>query len=289
MAVNAFLAAVEAYLRAAGLTPVPAAIGIAEPEKVADLPAVVLSLESVETAGAGLGERATLITDGVLPWQAAIDLANPVLPEDPSFRLLNDARTVLILPHGGLVKQDGSQGPLTGADLTVKVGGSSLTVVAGVPAGGQVTADPVIGQLTFGTALSAMGTLEVTYFLGQWEQRIRRIAGVLRVDVCAGQEGQVSTLSSGVVDALLLPKARSDIHRLLAIRLSTLSSIGPREKGVPLRRRTARFSYVFEHEINQPESSGGIIGRIPITTKLNVATVDKNTGAIQTTVTTVPG
>lgn len=289
MAESAFLAAVETYLKAAGLTPAPVAIGSAEPEEVAGLPAVVLSLETTERAGGGLGERSTLITDGVLPWKVSLDLANPVLPEEPSFRLLNDARTVLILPHGGLVKQDGSPGPLTADDLTVQVAGASRPVVTGAPTGAQVSADPAVGQLTFGTALPATGKVEVAYLLGQWEQRVVRIAGVLRVDACAAQAEQVSALASGVADALLSAKAKGDIRRLLALGLTALSSIGPTEKPVALRRRSARFSFVFEYEINRPDSSGGVIRRIPIATKLNVTAVDKGTGAISTTVTTVSG
>ncbi len=268
-----FLSAVELYLRSAGLSPAPALFGIAEPEKDADLPAVVLSLEATERAGAGLGERTTLISDGVLPWAASIALANPVLPEEPTFRLLNEARTVLILPHGGLVKNDGSTGPLNGADITVKVGGVSRPVVAETPAGNQVRADPMIGTLTFGSALPTTGMVDATYFLGQWEQRAARIAGALRIDACGALVGEASGLSTAVVEAMLSPKAKSDIQRLLAISLAALSSVGAKEQGLSLRRRTARFGFSFEQQVNRPESSGGIIGRIPITTELGVTTV----------------
>ena len=284
-----FLSAVELYLRSVRLSPAPALFGIAEPEKDADLPAVVLSLEATERAGSGLGERTTLISDGVLPWAASIALANPVLPEEPTFRLLNDARTVLILPHGGLVKNDGSTGPLDGTDITVKVGGVSRPVVAGTPTGNQVRADPMIGTLTFSTPLPTTGMVDATYFLGQWEQRIARIVGTLRIDACAAPAANASDLSTAVVEAMLAPKAKSDIQRLLAISLAGLSSVGAKEQGPNVRRRTARFTFSFEQQVNRPESSGGIIGRIPITTELGVATVDKASGAISTTVTTVSG
>lgn len=288
MAENAFLAALGAYLTAAALIPKPKAIGIAEPDATS-LPAVVLSLEQTERAGNGLGERATLVTDSALPWQVSIALDNPVLPEEPSFRLLDNTRTVLILPHGGLVQHDGSEGPLTGNDLTVKVDGTSRPVVASSPTGAQVSADPVIGQLMFGSPLPATGSVDVTYFLGQWEQRLARISGTLRVDTCSANVADTSALSAAVVDALLHPTAKTDVRRLLAIGLTALSSVGMPEAPVALRRRTARFSFVFEQEINQPESSGGIIRRVPITTRLNVTAVDKGTGAISTTVTTVSG
>jgi hypothetical protein len=288
MAASAFLAAVRTYLQGLSLTPAPAMIGNAEPVQANQMPAVVLSLEGADNAGTGVGERATLITDGALPWQAAIDLANPVLPEEPSFRLLNDARTVLTLPHGGLVRQDGSSGPLAAADLAVTVAGASRPVVTGPPTGLQVQADPLVGQLTFGSALPATGTVVVHYFLGQWEQRLARLAGILRVDVCATQDVVVGGLSDQVVEALMDPRARREILRLHHMELASLSSIGPREPVANLRRRSARFRFAFEQEINQPESSGGIIRRIPVTTQLSVATADLATGSVQTTLVSIP-
>jgi hypothetical protein len=288
MAANAFLTAVGSYLAGAGLAPAPATIGIAEPVQGTDLPAVVLSLQDTDNAGTGVGERATLITDGVLPWQATIDLANPVLPEEPTFRLLNDARTILTLPHGGLVRQDGSAGPLTAADLSVTVAGTSRPVVTGPPAGTEVRADPQVGQLTFATPLPATGTVEALYLLGQWEQRLARLAGILLVDVCATQDVVVGGLSQQVVEALLNPRARHEIQRLHHIDLASLSSIGPRQAPANLRRRSARFRFAFELEINRPDSSGGIIQRIPITTRLSVATADLATGSVETTLVTIP-
>lgn len=288
MAANAFLTAVRMYLQGLGLTPGPAMIGNAEPVQTNQMPAVVLSLENTDNAGTGVGERATLITDGALPWQAVIDLANPVLPEEPTFRLLNDARTVLTLPHGGLVRQDGSSGPLAAADLAVTVAGVSRPVVTGPPTGAEVQADPLVGQLSFGSALSATGIVEVRYFLGQWEQRLARLAGILVVDVCATEDVVVGGLSEQVVDALMDPRARREIQRLHHMDLTSLSSIGPRQAPANLRRRSARFHFAFEQEINRPESSGGIIRRIPVTTQLSVATADLATGSVQTTLVSIP-
>jgi hypothetical protein len=264
MAENAFLDGLAAYLAAAGLTPAPASVGIAEPESDVVMPAIVLSLESTERVSVGLGERSALITNQALPWQASIDLANPVLPEDGTTPLLDGTRKVLTLPHGGLVKADGTEGPLTGADVTVKVKGVAQTVVAANPGANQVVADGTVGQLTFGAALPPDGKVDVTYFLGQWEQRIERIAGVLRADVCASAIDDARTLAAGVVAALLDPGALVGVRRLVEISATSLSSISAKEPGTTVRRRTARFSFVFENVIDQPESSGGIIRQIPI-------------------------
>jgi hypothetical protein len=263
MAENAFLDAVAAYLATVGLAPVPKTIGIAEPVDNTTLPAVVLSLEETRRVKVGLGERSSLITDGALPVTITIDLANPTLPDSPSTVLLDGARRSLTLYHGGQVRADGTAGPLTGADLTVKVGGASFTVVGSNPGANEVAADPLLGQLNFGAALPPNGDVEASYFLGQWEQQVQRIDGVLRVDVCATVVGDVSTLSTKAVSALIDPKARDGIQRLCELGVTSLSSIGV-DGATNVRRRSARFAFVFENVINRPESSGGIIRGIPI-------------------------
>jgi hypothetical protein len=286
MAETEFLAAVQSYLQGLTLAPAPSLIDVVEPDSIADLPAIVLSLDSTERAGNGLGLRSALITGGALPWTATIDLANPVLPEDPTFKLLDNSRTVLILPHGGLVRQDGSSGALGPADLSVTVAANVVTVVAINPAGGQVSADPLVGKLTFGTPLPPNGLLVATYFLGQWEQRIVRIRGVLRLDICAAISDDVSALSAAVLSAMLSDGAKDSINQLLSIELTGLGSIGQTEQTVGLRRRTGRFAFTFENEDNHPDSSGGVISRIPLISKTNVGVADPKTGVIAITTVT---
>jgi hypothetical protein len=277
MAETAFLTAVQSYLQSALQNPAPALIGVAEPETVGQLPAVVLSLESTERAANGLGERSTLITDGALQWTVTIDLANPVLPEDPTVRLLDNARLKLILPHGGQVRQDASTGPLGPADLSVNVAGTDIAVVTGAPAPGRVSADPTVGQLTFGSALPAAGIVTVTYFLGQWEQRVIRFKGVLRADACGANADAGTSFADAIVAALTSADAKTAITRLLRIELNALSSVGAPEQPTGLRRRTARFSFDFESEDNRPDSSGGVISRVPINVKLSVAAANRGT------------
>jgi len=266
-----FLSSLATYLTGAGLAPAPAQVGGAEPSKPTELPAVVLSLESTARVNPGIGQRAQLITNGILPWAASIDLANPVLPEEPAFRLLDPTRRQLILPHGGLVRADGSDpgtSPLAAADITVRVGNTPRTVVPGTPTGNQVRADGRVGLLTFGASLPATGIVSVDYFLGQWEQRLDRIAGVLRVDVCTDNADDTLLLSNAAVDALLAPAARQVVRRLIALAPVSLGSVGLPETSPKVRRRTARLSFTFEQEVNRPDSSGGIIARIPVTSQM---------------------
>jgi hypothetical protein len=265
-----FLASVATYLTGAHLAPAPALIGVAEPEQTTELPAIVLSLETTSRANPGMGGGAELVV-GVLPTEASIDLANPVLPAEPTFSLLDPTRRTLILPHGGLVKQDGSDpgdAPLEPADITVQVANAPRTVVAGTPGPTEVRANGRVGVLTFGAALPLAGIVKVNYALGQWEQRIERIAGTLRVDVCATAASDVAAISDAALEALLAPEARQQIRRLLSLTPVSLGSVGALEPSPKLRRRSARLRFTFEREVNRPESSGGIIDRIAVTSRL---------------------
>jgi len=48
----------------------------------------------------------------------------------------------------------------------------------------------------------------------------------------------------------------------------SLGSVGLPETSPKVRRRTARLSFTFEQEVNRPDSSGGIIARIPVTSQM---------------------
>ncbi len=267
---SAFLSSVASFLSGLSLTPVPKSVGVAEPHEAAALPAVVLSLEESSRPRIGLGDHGAVITGGALPWVARIDLANPRLPEDASFSLLSPDRLRLTLPHGGLVRADGSEGALGPDDLDVTVAGVEQTVVAANPGPGQVAADAAVGLLTFGEALPPTGTVETAYFLGQWERRVERLGGVLRVDICAGSAADAGQLSDAVLDALLGPGARTAVARLISLQLRSLGSVGVPEEGSTARRRTARLGFEFERDVDRPESSGGVIRQIPVVANVGV-------------------
>jgi hypothetical protein len=281
---SAFLQALTAYLSGAGvLLPAPARIGVAEPAAVAELPAVVLWLEEVHRLGSGLGERAASISNGALPVTARIDLANPVLPEEPSFRLLSDDRRTLVLPHGGWVKADGTTGLLSSADLVVSVAGAPRTVVNAAPGAAEVRPDAAVGTLLFGAALPAVGIVQAAYVLGQWERRMTPIAGALRIDVRAANAADAQVLSDAVMAALdpvaALPRG---LHK---VRLGQVSSIGAANAALAgARGRSLAYTFEYEHEVNRPDSSGGVIRRIPITTRIAATSVEPASGAIVTTV-----
>ncbi|MEO8368315.1 MAG: hypothetical protein ABI806_03880 [Candidatus Solibacter sp.] len=263
MTENSVLSTFETLLAGLSLAPAPKSIGVIDPAAVEELPALVLSVEGASRPGDGLGGRSALMT-GALAWHAEIDLANPVLPGEPGFSLLSPDRKTLTLPHGGLVTAAGAPGPLTAPDLAVKVKGVSQNLVQGVPGPNSFSADGATGTLTFGTALPPDGKVEADYFLGQWEQRSARCSGVLRLNVLAADAAAVRDLSDGVLQGLgLSGPAKAAGFAQLAV--SDIGSIGLAAAPVAAARlRVVRFRFEFELEINQPDSSGGIIRRIPI-------------------------
>jgi hypothetical protein len=294
MAELAFLTAVRDFLAATPLVPTVAIgrIGTVEPMSSGDLPSIVLSLDSTERKRVGLGDRSELMT-GALPVQAVFDLADPFLPDDRSFSIVDATRHVMILPHGGLVRADGAEAttPLAPEDITVRVDGDPVTVVTGNPNAGEVRADPIAGTLTFGTALPATGTLDAEYFLGQWERRVERIAGVLRVDACAEAGADAAQLGDSAIDRLLSTDAVTSIVQLIAISMTSLSSVDrrpppapPDHVGVAHFRRSVRCAFEYQHLIDRVDSSGGVIRSVPIVSRLEASRLDRRTNTIITEV-----
>ena len=264
---RAFLEALQSYLTTPGLfTPAPKTVGVAEPAKEQDLPAVVLSLANLCRLGSGLGERSTLMV-GALRWTVQIDLANAVLPGDPSLHLLSGDRRTLALPHGGLVRADGTTGTPTAVDIQVSVAGQAVALAAGAPGAGEFQADLLLGRLVFGAALPQQGAVVATYFIGQWERRVMRMEGDLNAMVLAADIAEASAVSDSLVEAIVRAPAR--IAGLASTSVAELGSVAVGDKdAVAARQRFVRFHFQYDFEINAPDSSGGIIREIPVTANL---------------------
>lgn len=264
VAARALLDALEDYLaNTGGLSPSPSSVGVAEPAASVDLPAVVFSLSELTSPAPGLGERSDLVEGGALQWTSRIDLANPVLPEDLSVNLLSSDRQTLTLPHGGLVDSDGQDMPLAADDLQVDRDGVPFTVVAAGPAGGEVAATPANGRLEFGAPLPATGLVTATYFIGQWERRVERLAGTLDVGVAGVTVDDARNLSNGVLDAL--KQAPGGIAGLGTLALTSVGTVSAFTIGTTIARlRRLRWRFDYEHIVDRPESSGGIIQRIQL-------------------------
>lgn len=256
----------QVRLNGLGLIPAPK-IGVIEPASTDDLPAIVLSIEESIRSGNGLGERSTVIRNRALAVASRINLADPSLPGVPGFSLLSANRRQLSLPHGGLVRADGSLGPLTGADVKVARDAAPFTLVAASPGAGEFTVDALSGLLLFGQALPQTGMIEASYFVGQWEQRILRASGVLRMVVTAPEPAAVAALTKQALDGLARDRGASSAG-LSGFSLAEMGSVAAIQLPLAAWRQAARLRFQFELEVNEPESSGGIIQRIPIQTNV---------------------
>jgi hypothetical protein len=281
----AFLDAVRFYLAGpAGLSPAPGTVGFGVPVQGNTLPLIALSLSQVGRLSIGLGGGLTEVAQGSLPVTATIDLANPVLPGADPLVLLDPSRRLLTLPHGGLIRADALDGSLGPTDITVTVGGVARTLTAGVPGPTRFAVDPMAGVLAFGAALPATGNLVATYHLGIWERETTLITGSLDLGVWDTDLARLGTVSAAAVRAML----RGPGGALPGLRKIALGSFGevaaPQTAQPQARQRQARFAFEFEHVADAPSSSGGIIQRIPITSRLAAFVRDPATGALVYTI-----
>lgn len=287
MAEVAFLSAMRDYLAGpAGITPAFATAGFANAGRNASFPLLSLSLSAVERVDIGLGGGAAEVSDGALPVVSTIDLANPVLEGADGFSLLDEPRTGLTLPHGGLIRADGLPGALGPSDLAVTVDGAPRVLVADTPSGDEFTADPLVGQLTFATALPATGSLVATYHLGIWERSTTLIRGTLDMDVWDSDVTRLVTVSDQSVRAVLgtVDDGLSGVQKMSLVALGPIGDEQPN----PLdgRMRRAQFAFEYEHVVDLPVSSGGIITRVATTSELAAFVRDPDTGAMVETVET---
>jgi hypothetical protein len=269
-----FIDAVADYLRK-DLSPVPALVGSSEPDGVPQLPAVALSVVNVTSPHPGIGAVPRDEARGALAMTTRVDLARPYL-DYPGERVAlltaeggNPERPILQLPHGAIVRHDGTQQlPFTGQDLTVAVGGRNpprLTVVGAPPGPNDVRPDPITGQLHFGAALPAKGALVVTYFVGSWSVRSERLAGDLQIDVFARDAAGADALSRGCEASLAPDRSRriAGLRSLAATGWGTLGALDALS-----RRRSLTYRFDYEHEEPVVLSGGGPIRRLHVTSSL---------------------
>jgi hypothetical protein len=238
------------------------AVGDATPESTA-LPAVTLAITDVTNRIAGIGRVPRGTRTGALEVSLAVDLADPVLDlgGGETLLLVPTDRRSLVLPHGPLVRADGTPDePFTGTDLKVR-DTSDWAVVAVAPTGKKVRPDVDAGLLRFGQALPASGTLRVTYFIGLWDTIVSRFQGRLDVRVTA-KRADLHALTRKVADVLSAPDE--------AIRLAPLawgSTTRAPLDALPDEARSQQLAYHFDAEVEQAllTSGGGVIADVAVT------------------------
>jgi hypothetical protein len=237
-------------------------VGDAGPETSA-LPAVTLAIADVTNRLVGIGRVPRGTRTGALEVSIDVDLANPVLDlgGGETLLLVPADRRSLVLPHGPLVRADGTpDDPFTTTDLQVRDTGN-WAVVAAAPTGKQVRPDVDAGLLRFGQALPNTGTLKVTYFIGLWDTTVSRFQGRVDVLVSADRD-DLSALTRRVADVLSTPDP--------AIRLAPLSwghTTRPPAGELTPQARGQELAYLFDAEVEQPllTSGGGVIADVAVT------------------------
>lgn len=226
------------------------------------LPAVTLSLADVVSRGVGVGRVPRGTRTGALEVTLEVDLANPVLDlgGGESLQLVPGDRRTLVLPHGPLVRADGSADqPFAAGDLQVR-DLSPYVVVGTAPTGREVRPDVDAGVLRFGQPLPAAGTLRVTYRIGAWDVVVSRFQGRLGVRTTAAR-ADLGPLTRRVATALDAPDT--------AVRLTPLawgSTALSGESGLPPTAQQQDLGYGFDAEVEEPliGSGGGVIARVAV-------------------------
>jgi hypothetical protein len=265
MALAALGDALADHLRTT-LLPAPPLVGAEYPANAPQLPALTLSLSAVTQKMRGLGRMPQATATGALPVTTDLDLAQPraVFP-DEIVELLSGDRRTLTLPHGPLVRADGTATtPFGAGDLTVGRNGSGLTVVGGTPAASEVRPDPDTGTLLFGAPLPATGTLHARYFVGEWEVSTTRYQGVLTLEVFAADAAGVDSLSRAVENALLRRAAAGvpGMNDIAPTGWSATEEAGPGRAGA----RSRALAYRFDYELIEPRlgTGGGVIADVSV-------------------------
>jgi len=239
------------------------------PATAADLPCVVLSLSDVEQALAGIGRIPRGTQTGSLAVTATVDLANPVLDLGSGERLglLSADRKTLTLPHGAVVRADGTTDlPFAAGDISAN-DGAAFTLVTANPTGRQFTVDPVEGTLQFGSKLAATGNLRVGYNIGQWDTAVTRAQGTLAVDISAAGADQVRALARSVATSAALNSQG------IRVKPSGWPPVTPATLADNTGARTQRLLFRVDAEVEDSvlTSSGGVIVQVDVTGSLTAA------------------
>ena len=230
----------------------------------AEVPSVTVALAEVTQQVAGVGRIPRGTRSGALQLTIDVDLAHPTLDlgSGETLQLVPADRRSLVLPHGPLVRADGTDsGSFTGGDLLVRDATGTWAVTATTPTGRQVRPDVDAGVLRFGTAVGTTGTLHVEYRIGRWDVVVSRHQGVCELSIAA-EATALPTLVRRVATELARPNA--------SMRLTPTawgSGATATTPGVPAKIRVQLLRYRFDAEVEQPllGAGGGVIRDVAAT------------------------
>ncbi|HKE20250.1 MAG TPA: hypothetical protein VKB80_35495 [Kofleriaceae bacterium] len=265
MSLGAVVDALGAFLMDAA-TPRPAIAGGTAPADAGDLPAVTLSISGATRVLVGVGRIPRPPRTGALQVSTSVNLADPVLrfPGEPDVPLLSNGRRTFQVPHAPLVTADGSPvGPLGDDDLAVSAGVTTFAIVGDPPTGNEVRPDAATGILTFGDPLPASGTLQLAYFIGQWNVRSMRYQGLLGVDVFGADAEEAEALSRSV-DSALLAEPVGTVPGLRGIAPDAWGGVVGAAAPEDARVRSIRYRIDYEVEDVVVPTGGGVIARVRV-------------------------
>ena len=234
------------------------------PTAATEVPSVTVALDEVTQQVAGVGRIPRGTRSGALMVPLDVDLAHPTLDlgGGESLLLVPADRRSLVLPHGPLVRADGTDdGAFSATDLLVRDGTGVWAVVGAAPTGRQVRPDVDAGLLRFGTALGTTGTLHVEYRIGRWDVVVSRHQGVCTLSVAA-DGAALSPLVRRVATELARP------HPAMRLTPTGWGSAGKAPSGeLPAKTRVQVLRYRFDAEVEQPllGTGGGVIRDVAAT------------------------
>lgn len=237
------------------------------PATPGDVPRITVSIDNARPAVRGLGEVPGPPQTGALRVDTSVNLADPSLHVNgETVGLLSPDRRTLQLPHGAVVRADGTDTPpYSTSDLTVRLGATTFTpVTEQAPTATQVRLDLPSGALTFRDPLPNSGALTLVYFVGLWEITVERFAATMYVDIAHNNAAVHATLTTAVEAALARDQwpATAGMRQIQEVALSSSTSIA----GLPAATRTRRLTYTIDVERIEPviRTSGGPIVAIAV-------------------------
>lgn len=246
-----------------GLPPVDALV----PGAPGDVPRITVSVDNAVPAVRGLGEIPGPPQTGALRVETSVDLADPRLHlAGETVELLSGDRRTLQLPHGAVVRADGTDTPpYSTADLTVRLGATTFTpITGGTPTATQVRLDVASGAISFRDPLAAAGSLTLGYFVGLWEITVERFAATMYVDVAHNDPDAHTALLTAVEDGLARAQwpTAAGMRQIQPVALSAALPIA----GLPVANRSRRLTYAIDVERIEPviATSGGPIRAVAV-------------------------
>lgn len=266
MPLSSVVTMVADRLAAAGIPGLPPVDALA-PGAPGDVPRITVSIEGAVPAVRGLGEVPGPPQTGALRVETSVDLADPrIHPGGETVELLSGDRRTLQLPHGAVVRADGTDTPpYATADLTVRLGATTFTpVTAGAPSATQVLLDVGSGELRFADPLPATGSVLLGYFVGLWEITVERFAAAMYLDIAHAVPAEHAALTVAVEAALGREHwpATAGMRQIQPVALSAATPIA----GLPAGTRTRRLTYAIDVERITPviRTSGGPIAAVAV-------------------------